>query len=44
MIGGVGRSRKKLEIGGVAPPNESPPATSRMFGLPLSLDLAASAS
>ena len=28
MIGGVGLSPKKFEIGGVAPPNESPAATS----------------
>ena len=26
MIGGVGLSPKKFEIGGVAPPNESPPS------------------
>ncbi len=28
MIGGVGRSSKQFEIGGVAPPNESPPVMS----------------
>ena len=32
MIGGVGRSPKKFEIGGVAPPNESPPATVNVVG------------
>ena len=31
MIGGVGVSPKKFEIGGVAPPKESPPMTSNTF-------------
>ena len=44
MIGGVGRSPKKFEIGGVAPPNESPPATSMMAECLSSPDRADSAS